>query len=128
LEAGVSLITRTTLFGLAIAALLTIIAGVACLLLNFVYVNWVHVPIETLAVMVFFFKVAPCVFLAGIFYAVGAKRILDHKGITGSLSQFRVAFAVGAFATVLILAILFPCDVQPYFIGGYLMKTWFLGQ
>jgi hypothetical protein len=127
-ESSVSLIMKGFLFSLAIAALLAIVTGVACLLLNLVYVNWFHVPIETLAVMVFFSKVAPCIFVLSIPYAIGSRWIFGRRGVAVGSRQFFITLAVGTLITILILAIVFPCDAQPYFVGGYLMKSWFGGQ
>lgn len=119
---------KTILFSLAIATTLAMITGAACFLLNLVYVNWFHVPIETLAVIVFFSKAAPCVFVSSIPYAIGSRRFFERKGLAVGPRQFLITLAIGAFITVLMVAIIFPCDVQPYFVGGYLVQSWSGGR
>src|SRR5438445_11299667 len=110
---------KNLLFSLAIAAMLAIIAGATCVLLNLLYVNWLHLPIESVAVVVFFFETAPCVFILGIFYSLGVRRILNRKGAAAGVSPGLIAFTIGALGTILILDFLFPCDALPYFDGGY---------
>ena len=108
--------------------MLAIVTGGACWLLNVVYVNWFHMPIETLAVIVFCFKAAPCSFVLGIAFAIGSKWIVERRGIAVQVRQFFIMLAIGIPLTVLIVAITFPCDAQPYFAGGFLMKRWFGAQ
>jgi hypothetical protein len=113
-------------FSAAMAGALMIVAGVAYLLLNLAYLRWLQVPIESVAVVVFFvYKVAPCVFILSVPYAMLMRWVLGRRGMAAGLSQFSVAFGIGAFATILILAIIFPCDAQPGFVGGYLLGNLF---
>jgi hypothetical protein len=116
------------LYSLAIAAMLAIITAVACFSLNLIYVNWFHVPIETLTVIVFCSKAAPCIFISSIPYAIWSRRIFKRRGVVVESRKFFIALAVGTVITVLILAIIFPCDVQPYYVAGYLVKSWLGGQ
>ncbi|MGA2801749.1 MAG: hypothetical protein ABSE97_05190 [Verrucomicrobiota bacterium] len=107
--------------------MLTVVAGVACFLLNLVYVNWFQVPIESLVVVLLFIIVTPCVFILSIPYVILARWFLNRKSVTIGFRQHLIIFAVGSLITILILAIFFPCDAQPYFVGGYLIKNWFGG-
>jgi hypothetical protein len=102
--------------------MLTIVAGAACVLLNLLYVNWIHLPIESVAVILFFIKTAPCAFILGMLYTLGMKRILNRKQAATGLSPAWLTFTIGALATILFIAIMFPCDVHPYFVGGYLIE------
>jgi hypothetical protein len=116
------------IFTFAIAAMLIAVAGAAWFLLNLMYVNWFHVPIESLEVVLLFFIVIPCVFILSIPYTLLARRVLNRKGIAVGFHQFLFVFIVGSLITVLTLAIIFPCDAQPYFVGGYLLESWFGGK
>ena len=114
-------------FSLALATVLTVVASGACFLLNLIYVNWLQVPIEMLAVLVFTFEVALCIFILSIAYAVTAKYFLERKRTIIGFRHFLIIFTCGALAVILTLAIIFPCDAKPFFVGGYLIEKWFGG-
>ena len=103
-------------------------AGGACFLLNLVFVNWFQVPIEMPAVLVFIFEVAPCVFILSIAYAVTTKWVLERQGVVVGFRHFLIVLIFGALIIILTLAIVFPCDAEPSFVGGYLIKKWVGGQ
>ena len=115
------------IFSLAIATALTVMASGACFLLNLVYVNLFQVPIEMLAVLVFTFEVTPCIFILSAAYAITTKWFLERKGAVVGFRHFVITFIFGALTFIFMLAIIFPCDAKPYFVGGYLIERWFGG-
>jgi hypothetical protein len=106
------------------AGALAVVATGACFLLKLAYWNWLGLPIG-LEGGLFFMRAVPCVFALSFPYAMLTRWMLCRRGVTAGLSQFSIAFGIGASATVLILAIIFPCDAQPYFVSGYLLRNLF---
>jgi hypothetical protein len=114
-------------FTIASASTLTIIAVGTYLCLIFLFAYF-QVPSEGLSTLIFLFVVAPWIFILSIPYAIGMKWVLKRKGIATSFRQFIITLIIGTPVIVLILAVIFPCNTQPFFVGGYLMKSWFGGQ
>ena len=114
-------------FTLAMSAMLSVVGGVTCFFLKWLYWDLLKVPIG-LGGGLFFFLATPATFILGIPYAVAARWILGLKNTSVGFRQFSIAFSLGSLITVFVLAIIFPCDVQPYFVGGYLMKDRFGGR
>lgn len=108
------------------AAFLTLFAALTCFLLTQLYWERLGVPIG-LQGGLFFLRVIPYVFVLSIPYGLAMYQILSRRGIA-DLRQFVIVFVIGSFAIFLILAIIFPCDVEPYFVGGYLIRRWFGGS
>jgi hypothetical protein len=100
---------------------LSAFAYVVCWSLKVIYWDWLKLPIG-LGGGLFFLTAIPIVFLVSVPYSIVA--VLYGKSRVGR-SQNRVAIKFGSIAAlviVIVLAITFPCEVKPYFIGGYFVQ------
>jgi hypothetical protein len=126
-ESGVSLgqnaMKATVSFILITAATLALFCSAISLGLKVVYWNLLKIPIG-LQGGLFFLRVIPDALILSILYAGLMTWILSRQGTTGA-DRFRISLVVGAVASTVILAIVFPCDAQPYFVGGYLFRLVF---
>jgi hypothetical protein len=108
----------------AIILSLTAFAAGICFLLKVVYWDWLRIPIG-LQGGLFFLVAVPVTFALTIPYAVFMTWFLRRKRTAPGFSQFCFIFTTGAILIIVVLAVAFPCDVEPYFMGGYLIKELF---
>jgi hypothetical protein len=106
----------------AIAATLAVISGVICFLLKLVYWDWLGISIG-LEGGLFFIPVVPIVLILSVPYALFVRWLLNRKGITSEVFQFRITLLVGVIVSLFTLAVFFPCEAEPHFIGGYFLKS-----
>lgn len=115
-------------FTAASASALAVIAVVVYLLLMIMYALY-DIPMEAYQNIIYLFAYfVPWIFILSIPYAIGIKWVLKRKGVIAGNRQFLIALAIGAVVVAFTLAVFFPCNREPFFVGGYLMKSWFGGK
>lgn len=100
---------------------LSIFAGLICFVFKIVYWDWLKIPIG-LGGGLFFIAVVPLTFVLSIPYSLVVVRALAPKPRRSAPMSFLIYFGIGAIAIVILVSITFPCELEPYFMGGYLFK------
>jgi hypothetical protein len=111
---------RIGLVAITVVAL-SIFAYGTCFLLKILYWDWMKIPIG-LGGGLFFLVAVPTVFVLSLPYSI-VMAILVHKRMQRSTPEaLLISFSIGAVTILVVLAIIFPCEVEPYFVGGYLLR------
>lgn len=116
---------KALLFYTALAITLVAALVLASWILNGVYVSYCKIPIEAVEVVVFTGRLALTVAVLSVPFGAGIRWLLRKRGISGSFAQYCIAAISGGILVVLIFGIAFPCDVRPYFVGGYFWERAF---
>lgn len=96
-----------------------------CAGLGFLFTETFGFPIEPLAVIAFFlYEVGPIVLILGVIYSMVVQRL---RGPESSAHYMLRALGLAAVSLIIIIAIFFPCDAEPYHIGGFVIKLLFGG-
>lgn len=109
-------------FPFVVAGILAVVTVPVVFLFNWVFVKIFALPIEMLAVIVFLSRTAPCVFALGVPYALGARWLFSRSGRMAPRRQYFMVVGTGFILTTLIVGIVFPCDLSPFYVGGYLVR------
>jgi hypothetical protein len=100
---------------------LSIFAYGTCFLLKVLYWDWMKIPIG-LGGGLFFLVAVPAVFVLSLPYSIVMVILVDKRIQRSKLEALLICFSVGAVTILIVLAIIFPCEVEPYFVGGYLLR------
>jgi hypothetical protein len=111
---------RVGLIAITVVAL-SIFAYGACFLLKVIYWDWMKIPIG-LGGGLFFLIAVPGVFVLSLPYAIVMVILFDKTIQRSTPEALLICFSVGAVMILIVLAIIFPCEVEPYFTGGYLLR------
>jgi len=106
---------------------LSLFAGVICFLLKIVYWDWLKIPIG-LGGGLFFLIAVPIVLILSVPYSAIMVWTLSKSNYRSTQRAFLISFGIGALVILVLLGISFPCEVEPYFMGGYLFRMWFARQ
>jgi hypothetical protein len=111
-----SAVSRFALIVGMVLGITSFAVGVCCGL-KIVYWNWMKIPIG-LGGSLFFLFVIPTVFLLSVPYAVATVG-LANKSVSGLKRLVMKSGFIAAIVILIVLAIIFPCEMEPYFVGGY---------
>ena len=108
-------------FTIVTAVTLAVTAVAVCFLLMLFYSSCLNILIGLEGILFPIF-VAPAVLILSIPFTLFMRWQFNHKGKIPESKQFRTICMVGAVFITLILAVIYPCHSEPYFVGGYLLK------
>ncbi len=94
----------------------------ACLALKWIYWDCFRLP-TGLGGSLYFAWIAPRLLWITALYGVVAWAIMWFRKLAIGTKQWLFVFILGAAILTLSLAISFPCEVRPYFMGGYLFDV-----
>ena len=108
-------------FSFVVALTLTTLSVGWAFLLRTIYWDWLKVPIG-LQGAVFFLSAIPWAFVLSIPYAIVAWVLLRRRGLVSNAQRLLAAIGYGSLIAVVVVMFVFPCDVKPFFVGGYFVK------
>ena len=112
---------KSLVFAIATALAMSASGSAVCFILKWIYWDLFKFPIG-LGGGLYFLLAAPRIFLASIFYAGIVWFTLSKRAIV-EIKYWIRALVLGIAGIVFTLAIIFPCDAAPHFMGGYLLNV-----
>lgn len=91
-----------------------------CLALRWIYWDCLKFPIG-LGGSLFYLWAAPRLLWVTALYGTIAWLVMRFSKVDTKTKHWLLAFGIGATILVLVLAIIFPCEKAPFFMGGYLL-------